>query len=205
MLKRFKRLRSMPLLWIVTTRGAWNKAPPSFFRHRDVETRGAGVDFRVNFPPRGVENLRGRVRPSAPVLVQGASKLEKSQQKRGCGEMAGRKVLRPCLGTKGKPCGRPCYKPRCPACLRDYERDYKKTARPEYDYRERKRREQVVKEYRERYGEVCFGWRRRPHPTGPTNPLTADHVIPVAAGGRESGDLGVLCLSCNSAKGASRL
>jgi 5-methylcytosine-specific restriction endonuclease McrA len=33
--------------------------------------------------------------------------------------------------------------------------------------------------------------------------LTADHVVPVAAGGPEDGPLTVLCRGCNSAKGAS--
>lgn len=112
--------------------------------------------------------------------------------------MAGRNTLKQCLD-----CGRLSYKPRCGNCMRAHEKAYKKTARPAYDYKERKRREAAVAAHRKDWGEVCFGWRRKPHPTSPDNPLTADHVKSVAAGGLESGELSVLCRSCNSAKGAT--
>lgn len=50
------------------------------------------------------------------------------------------------------------------------------------------------------HGWTCPGWRRPAHPS---RSLTADHRIPVAAGGASvPGNLGVLCRSCNSAKGA---
>lgn len=111
-------------------------------------------------------------------------------------------TLKPCLGTKDRPlCGVLSYKPRCPRCIREYERDYKKTARPHYNARERKRRAEAVREHRRRFGNVCFGYKRLPHHATRENPLTADHVTPVAAGGAEDGPLAVLCLSCNARKG----
>jgi 5-methylcytosine-specific restriction enzyme A len=54
-----------------------------------------------------------------------------------------------------------------------------------------------VREWIEVNGYVCPGWGRDPHPS---DRLTADHVIPVAAGGDEQGELGVLCGPCNSRK-----
>ncbi|MBA2614314.1 MAG: HNH endonuclease [Actinobacteria bacterium] len=38
------------------------------------------------------------------------------------------------------------------------------------------------------------------HPGSPSNPLTADHVVPVSRGGR-GGPLRVACRSCNSRRG----
>lgn len=53
--------------------------------------------------------------------------------------------------------------------------------------------------------------RRRPwcedcgHRGSATNPLTADHVIPLARGGTsEPGNLATRCLICNGAKGSRR-
>lgn len=68
-----------------------------------------------------------------------------------------------------------------------------------YDSAERRRRAQVVALHREAYGDVCPGWHRQMHEAGD---LTADHVVPVAAGGHPYGALEVLCRSCNSRKGA---
>jgi 5-methylcytosine-specific restriction endonuclease McrA len=56
-----------------------------------------------------------------------------------------------------------------------------------------------VREHVELYGNVCFGYNRVAHHA---MDLTADHVEPIARGGR--GDvIEILCRSCNSAKGAS--
>jgi 5-methylcytosine-specific restriction enzyme A len=49
------------------------------------------------------------------------------------------------------------------------------------------------------YGDVRPGWGRESHPS---TDLTADHVVPVAAGAAESGPLHVMCSRCNSARGA---
>lgn len=112
--------------------------------------------------------------------------------------MAGRNTLKKCLD-----CGRLSYTSRCPRCSKEHEKAYKKRARPDYNYEERKRRKEAVEAYRKIFGDLCPGWGRDPHPVGPGNPLTADHKTPVAGGGQESGELGVLCKSCNSAKGSS--
>jgi 5-methylcytosine-specific restriction protein A len=74
------------------------------------------------------------------------------------------------------------------------------TRQPNRTAQERQRRATTVAAHRERHGEVCPGWNRPPHPTSPDNPLTADHVDAVAAGGAEDGPLQVLCRRCNSGK-----
>ena len=60
------------------------------------------------------------------------------------------------------------------------------------------RRKRAVLEWVERNGLVCPGHRRAAHTVRSVRDLTADHVTPLAAGGRESGLLRVLCRSCNS-------
>ncbi len=60
-----------------------------------------------------------------------------------------------------------------------------------------KRRAAVVENWRLTNGDTCPGYHTPPHQT---NDLTADHIIPVAAGGPETGELGVLCRICNSRK-----
>jgi 5-methylcytosine-specific restriction endonuclease McrA len=57
---------------------------------------------------------------------------------------------------------------------------------------QRRRREQVAREPRcERCG----------HTGSRENPLTADHVVPLARGGDPRGALRTLCLSCNASRG----
>lgn len=73
--------------------------------------------------------------------------------------------------------------------------------RPDYTYAERERRAKVVNEHRRAYGDQCPGWNRYAHAVIPPNKLSADHVVPVNAGGSEAGILRALCVSCNSAKG----
>lgn len=60
----------------------------------------------------------------------------------------------------------------------------------------------VVRAWRGEYGNWCPGYQRDAHPAAD---LTADHVVPLAAGGApfDIGDCAVLCRSCNSMKGAS--
>ncbi len=60
----------------------------------------------------------------------------------------------------------------------------------------------VIARHRGQYGNWCPGYGRDPHPA---SDLTADHVVPLAAGGAplDRGNLAVLCRSCNSTKGAS--
>lgn len=75
------------------------------------------------------------------------------------------------------------------------------TTRTGYGSAEIRRRRQLVQDHLEAYGAVCPGWRREMHEVDPKQ-LTADHVVPVAAGGSQHGPLQVLCKSCNSSKGA---
>lgn len=73
--------------------------------------------------------------------------------------------------------------------------------RPEYSWAERQRRAQVVREWRSTQGDICPGYQRPPHAVDYySNPLTADHVAAVGAGGPEDGPLQVLCRSCNATK-----
>ena len=71
--------------------------------------------------------------------------------------------------------------------------------RPDYNAAERRRRKACVDAHRAVFGDWCPGWQREPHPSAD---LTADHVVPVAAGGPENGPLRTLCRSCNSRRQA---
>ncbi len=91
----------------------------------------------------------------------------------------------------------------CPKCRR------RNCANPTHRYRSRgprsefkswpeiQRRAAAVDNWRLTNGDTCPGWHTPPHES---NDLTADHIIPVAAGGPETGELGVLCRICNSRK-----
>lgn len=104
----------------------------------------------------------------------------------------------PCLK-----CGVSTYfGPRCRRHARpDPPRRSKTPTRTGYTHAEKKRRKQAVREHVARHGWVCPGWQRTAHRA---YDLTADHVVPVAAGGSQGGPLQVLCRSCNGRKGASR-
>jgi 5-methylcytosine-specific restriction protein A len=58
----------------------------------------------------------------------------------------------------------------------------------------------VLRAWRGQNGNWCPGYQRPAHPAGD---LTADHIVPLAAGGAplDLGNLAVLCRSCNSTKG----
>lgn len=99
-------------------------------------------------------------------------------------------ALRPCLG-----CGGLTRAARCLSCA--IPRPTLRERRPEYTYAERVRRAEVVRAWVEEHGSWCPGYHVPPHSTPD---LTADHVIPVAAGGDEHGELTVLCRSCNGRK-----
>lgn len=75
---------------------------------------------------------------------------------------------------------------------------------PQYnDPRYRRARALAVKEHVEQAGYICPGYERARHPaTRRLNPLTADHVDPLAAGGAVEGPLRVYCRACNSRRGA---
>jgi 5-methylcytosine-specific restriction endonuclease McrA len=65
--------------------------------------------------------------------------------------------------------------------------------------RERRRRQALISTHVARYGWTCPGYGCPAHPS---RDLTADHVLPVAAGGSEEGAISVLCRSCNGRRGA---
>lgn len=60
----------------------------------------------------------------------------------------------------------------------------------------------VIARHVGQHGYVCPGYQRDAHPA---RDLTADHVVPLAAGGApfDIGNCAVLCRSCNSTKGSS--
>ncbi len=104
------------------------------------------------------------------------------------------RLPRPCLGCGALVRGAS----RCPPCAATAD-----TTRRDYGSAERQRRARAVAAWTERCGDWCPGWgHRAAHPVAAPNVLTADHEIPVAAGGDQSGVLVVLCQSCNSSKGA---
>ena len=96
------------------------------------------------------------------------------------------------------------YAPKaaCPVCRRvgctqhRIEANRRRTPRPMTNA-EIVRRKAAVDEWRAQYGDWCpaCGW------VGVK--LTADHVVPVALGGDEDGELRVMCKSCNSRGGAA--
>jgi 5-methylcytosine-specific restriction enzyme A len=108
---------------------------------------------------------------------------------------------RPCLG-----CGRVIPSgSRCPACQRPRARATQrdKRQRRPYTTAEKRRRAAAVTEWVSTHGQWCAGWQgREPHAVVWPNVLTADHVVPVAAGGDEGGPLLVRCRACNSSRGA---
>lgn len=67
-------------------------------------------------------------------------------------------------------------------------------------------RDRAVREHVRVHGWMCPGWKRPPHPVGPGQ-LTGDHIIPRAVAPElrlERSNVAVLCLACNSAKGATQ-
>ena len=104
-------------------------------------------------------------------------------------------ALRPCLD-----CGTLTPRTRCPTCTAPIAAVYaqrKRERRPERSHTERQRRADTVTAWRDTYGDVCPGWNRTAHAA---TDLTADHVLPVAAGGAEDGPLTILCRECNGRK-----
>jgi 5-methylcytosine-specific restriction protein A len=106
-------------------------------------------------------------------------------------------ALKPCLT-----CGTLAQGPRCDNCRRMVGRAIqirKRDQRPRVSAEDERRR-RVVDTWRTTYGDLCPGWGVDAHRSAD---LTADHVVPVAAGGSEQGDLTVLCRACNARKRAS--
>ena len=108
-------------------------------------------------------------------------------------------MKRPCLD-----CGEPTTRTtRCTACQRRQWRRQNAARGPAaqqgYDADYRRRRKAMIAEWVEDHGWVCPGYQVPAHPV-PVGKLTADHVIPLAEGGRD-GPLRPLCKSCNGRKG----
>lgn len=113
-------------------------------------------------------------------------------------------MMRPCLGSDLHPQGHaltPRSDGRCSDCarVREAERTRGKRATRPYTYAMLIERKAAVDEWKRVNGEWCPGWGRDPHPTPH---LTADHPLPVAAGGDEHQKLQVLCRECNGRKGS---
>lgn len=109
--------------------------------------------------------------------------------------------LRPCLGLPDQPCRELTTASRCPDCAAGVERGRtrdKRERRP-YTNAERQRRAAAVAAHVAEHGNWCPGW--GPARAHESDDLTADHLVPVAAGGAEDGPLGVLCRTCNGRKG----
>lgn len=103
--------------------------------------------------------------------------------------------LRTCLDCNTLTTG-----PRCPTCKAAQQRT-KDARRPDRrSHAEQQRRRATIAQHVAVYGWVCPGDER--HERHPCQDLTADHITPVGAGGREDGPLRVLCRSRNSARGA---
>jgi len=86
---------------------------------------------------------------------------------------------------------------RCLGCSKTYERE--KSRRRRRTPKERTRRQDLIAAHVRANGWVCPGYERPAHEA---RDLTADHVQPVARGGSETGEIRVMCRSCNSARGA---
>lgn len=67
------------------------------------------------------------------------------------------------------------------------------------DWTEINRRRAAVATWRREHGDWCPGYQTPRHPSAD---LTADHITPIARGGRPDGPLTVLCRSCNGRKAA---
>lgn len=103
-----------------------------------------------------------------------------------------REMPRICTGCRTRVTG------KCPRC--DSGRPKAPRQRPGYGRNESRRRSDTVRAHVEQYGWVCPGWEKPAHAS---QELTADHVIPTARGGRQGGELRVLCKPCNSARQAT--
>jgi 5-methylcytosine-specific restriction protein A len=87
---------------------------------------------------------------------------------------------------------------KCDACRKAKERE--KSRHRRRTLAERQRRQDLVAEHVRLKGWVCPGWNRPAHPS---TDLTADHVIPQAAGAAADSAIRVLCRSCNASRGAN--
>lgn len=96
---------------------------------------------------------------------------------------------------------KPSQRGLCPECQAELEAA--RPARPIYDSpRWRQLAARTVRTWVRLQGWTCPGWGREAHPS---TDLTADHIVPLAAGGKpwDRDNIAVLCRSCNGRKAAS--
>lgn len=118
-------------------------------------------------------------------------------------------ALQRCLGHNGERCGTLVENAnRCTRHSRAVNRGVlqaRRVRRPDMR-RDEDRRAAFLAAWRAVKGDVCPGDSRHgEHPCTPDNPLTADHIHPVAAGGAEDGPLRPLCQRFNSSRGARHI
>ena len=117
--------------------------------------------------------------------------------------------LQRCLGYQGQRCGvlvehgNRCVEHK--RALNRAEMAARRTVRPDLRVDERRRAETVAA-WRAIYGDWCPGDppSHPDHYCNATNPLTADHIHIVGAGGPERGELRVICHARNSARQPAR-
>lgn len=114
--------------------------------------------------------------------------------------------LRQCRGLPGRPCAvlTSARSGRCGL----HETSASRAARNDLyaDPRWHRLVAKILGSWRARWGWQCPGWRASPHMASRDNPLTVDHIIPVAARpdlAFEETNLQVLCRACNGRKGAT--
>ena len=95
-------------------------------------------------------------------------------------------ILRPCLGTPGQPCNQLGTGSRC----RDHARAWKKLRNADRPIAK------AVIAASPRCAQCG-------HTGSADNPLTADHVVPLARGGTNTGPRQTLCTTHNRAKGVT--
>lgn len=83
-------------------------------------------------------------------------------------------------------CDDPNHRPR----PRPWRNANQKPRRSQYDWQERQRRRETVEAWQRAYGNYC------PYCGRSGAKLTANHIVPVALGGREDGPLDVMCVTC---------
>lgn len=104
-------------------------------------------------------------------------------------------TLRACLD-----CGTPAAGRRCPTHQGRVDERKALVTRRHYGPGWTRLSQETIAAHVAAHGWMCLGWGRPAHPS---RSLTADHRIPIATGGSSvAANLGVLCRSCNSRKGA---
>jgi len=194
-------------------RGQWPPYAPD--RQHAASRRAAGVQrtlrhasTRMGGPAPASGRHRPRQRPgraragvsAAPAApcAQGTAPTPSRCHPGAAGLMPTRRCLEPTCSERIRVQPGHRTPSRCPAHQRVV--DQAKRQRRPHTYAEDQRRAAAVAAHVAVHGWWCPGWGDRP--AHPSMDLTADHIIPVGAGGPEDGPLLVRCRPCNSARGA---